>query len=141
MIRSSWLSKLGCGVVLLFAVYQLLDTVEFVGPAKVSDLEQSLVQNIVLEFAVVIVFVLRFVATSKIQYIPQWVFAGSWFLCAIVGSIYFWTIYGGFGIVDLRRIDILANWIWAFIIFSVVRFFVTSAMAYAISLDEFDTYS
>jgi hypothetical protein len=69
------------------------------------------------------------------------VFTGSWVVCAAVASIYFWTIYGRIAVcVDLRRIDILANWMWAFIAFSAVRVFITSALAYTLSLDEFDTY-
>ena len=142
MIRSSWLSKLGCGVILFFAGYQLLDTIDVVGPARVSDLDPSVQQNIVLEFAIVISFILRFVAVSRMQYIPQWLLASSWFLCAIVACVYFVTIYGRLALlVDMRRIDILANWMWAFLVFSAVRFGVTAAVAYAISLDEFDSYS
>lgn len=141
MIRSNWISEFGSGVVVLFAVYQILDTIDIAGPVKVGDLPEPVLRSFILEAAIVISFSLRCVAAIRIQYIPHWVFAGSWFLCAIVGAVYFYFDYGHLAVfIDLRRIDILSNWMWMFIVFSGVRFFITAATAYALSLDEFDTY-
>ena len=142
MIRSSWLSKLACGVILFFALYQILDTIDIAGPAKVGDLPPSVLRTFILEALIAVSFALRFVAVSRAQYISHWLLTGSWIFCAIVGCVYFYYDYGGLAFyVDLRRIDILANWMWAFIVFSAVRFSITAGLAYALSLDEFDPYS
>ena len=142
MIRSSWVSKLACGVILLSALYQILETIDIAGHEKVGDLPPAVLRSFILEALIVIAFALRFWAVSRIQYVPHWPVGASWFFCAVVGAVYFYTDYGGLGIYDtMLRIDFLANWMWAFIVFSAVRFFVTSALAYTVSLDEFDSYS
>ncbi|HKP68613.1 MAG TPA: hypothetical protein VJV05_04975, partial [Pyrinomonadaceae bacterium] len=79
MIRSSLLTKLACGGVVLVALYQILETIDIAGPAKVGDLPEPLLRSFILEALIVISFALRCVAAVKIQYIPHWVFAASWF--------------------------------------------------------------
>ena len=142
MIRSNGLSKLGSGLILLFALYQVFDTIDIAGSSKVGDLPPAVLRSFILEALIVIAFGLRFVAASKIQYLSPWVVGASWLFCAVVGTIYFYFDYGRLVVfVDVLRIDILANWMWLFVVVSAVRFFVTAAMAYAVSLDEFDSYS
>ena len=142
MIRSSWLSKLASGLIILFALYQILETIDIAGPSKVGDLPPSVLRSFILEALIVIAFALRFWAVSRIQYVPQWAVGASWLFCAVVGAVYFYFDYGGLVVfVEVLRIDILANWMWLFIIFSAVRFFITSALAFTVSLDEFDSYS
>ena len=142
MERSSWISKLACGLILFSAGYQILETIDIAGPSKVGDLPPSVLRSFILEALIVVAFALRFWAVSRIQYIPHWVVGASWLFCAVVGAVYFYFDYGGLVIfVEVLRIDILANWMWLFIVFSAVRFFITSALAYTLSLDEFDSYS
>ena len=142
MTRSSGITKYLCGLIVFFALYQILETIDIAGPAKVGDLPEPVLRSFILEALIVISFAVRCLAAVKIQYIPYWLFAASWYFCAIVGAVYFYYDYGQLAVfIDLRRIDILSNWMWAFVVFSSVRFFITAATAYAMSLDEFDTYS
>jgi hypothetical protein len=76
------------------------------------------------------------------QYVSQWVLSASWIACAILGMVYIVDVNGGLPRMDeLVGIDVLSNSIWGFIVFSVLRFLTTSAIAFAVSLDDIDSYS
>jgi len=142
MLRSNSISKFACVLVILSAFYQFTYSLEIIGPAKAVDLESAVLRTVVLELGLLISFLLRLIALWKRQFISLWIVAGSWLLCSALGSAYVFTVYDGIPAMDdIFRIDILANWTWAFIIFSVPRFLITAAMAYAVSLDEFNPYS
>ena len=142
MVKSIWVSKLGCGLLVFFVSYHLLERIEIAGPAKVSELDPAVLEALLLEAFLLISLLLRCVAVWRVQFISLWMLAASWVICGIAGLVYIFTVNGGLPpIFELFRIDILANCVFAFILLSVVRFFITAAIAFTLSLDDYDPYS
>jgi hypothetical protein len=142
MVRSSWISKFGCGVLALFAFYQVTDSIDAAGTGRASDLDPALLRAVILELLILAAFVLRYLAVRKMQFVSQWILSASWIGCAILGLVYIVDVNGGLpSMGDLIRIDVLSNSIWGFIVLSALRFLITAAMAFAVSLDDIDSYS